>query len=103
MPDFRCTYRVQLTPELGFRRAREVVLPHARELGVSHLYLSPVLQARRGSMHGYDVVDPTRISDDLGGETELRALCGATREAGLGRSEEHTSELQSLRHLVCRP
>ena len=46
MADLRCTYRLQLTPELGFRRAREVVLPYARELGVSHLYLSPVLQAR---------------------------------------------------------
>ena len=48
-----------------------------RGLGVSHLYLSPVLQAQRGSTHGYDVVDPTRVSDDLGGEAELRALCGA--------------------------
>ena len=84
MAEFRCTYRLQLTPQLGFRRAREVVLPYARDLGVSHLYLSPSLQARHGSMHGYDVVDPTRISDDLGGEDEFRALCEATRAAGLG-------------------
>ncbi len=48
-----------------------------RELGVSHLYLSPVLQARRDSTHGYDVVDPTRVSEPLGGEEELRALCSA--------------------------
>jgi (1->4)-alpha-D-glucan 1-alpha-D-glucosylmutase len=82
--DFRCTFRLQLTPELGFRRVREVVLPYVSELGVSHLYLSPVLQARRGSTHGYDVVDPTRISRELGGEEELRALCEATRAAGLG-------------------
>jgi (1->4)-alpha-D-glucan 1-alpha-D-glucosylmutase len=82
--DFRCTYRVQLTPELGFRRVREVVLPYARDLGVSHLYLSPVLQARSGSTHGYDVVDPTRVSADLGGEDELRALCEEAHAAGLG-------------------
>ena len=41
---------------------------------MSHLYLSPVLEARTGSTHGYDVVDPTRVSDALGGETQLRSL-----------------------------
>ena len=84
MADLRCTYRLQLTPELDFRRVRETVLPYAHELGVSHLYLSPMLQARRGSTHGYDVVDPTRVSKELGGEEELRALCEATHAAGLG-------------------
>ncbi len=78
-PDWRCTYRLQLGPNLDFRRARELV-PYLRELGVSHLYLSPSLQARPGSTHGYDVVDPTRISDDLGGEDAFRELCSA----GLG-------------------
>jgi (1->4)-alpha-D-glucan 1-alpha-D-glucosylmutase len=82
--DFRCTYRLQLHAEFGFRAAREVALPYIRDLGASHLYLSPSLQARSGSMHGYDVVDPTRVSDDLGGEAELRALCGAAQDAGLG-------------------
>jgi (1->4)-alpha-D-glucan 1-alpha-D-glucosylmutase len=82
--EFRCTFRLQLTPDFGFRAARETVLPYARELGVSHLYLSPSLQARHGSTHGYDVVDPTRISEDLGGEAEFRALCAAAHEAGLG-------------------
>ena len=70
------TYRLQLGPDLGFARARALV-PYLRDLGVSHLYLSPVLQARRGSTHGYDVTDPTRVSDDLGGEAELRALAAA--------------------------
>jgi (1->4)-alpha-D-glucan 1-alpha-D-glucosylmutase len=84
VPDFRCTYRVQLTPELGFRRVREVVLPYVRDLGVSHLYLSPVLKARAGSAHGYDVVDPTRVSAELGGEEELRRLCEEARAGGLG-------------------
>jgi (1->4)-alpha-D-glucan 1-alpha-D-glucosylmutase len=77
--EFRATYRLQLTPEFGFREARAVV-PYLRGLGVSHLYLSPSLQARRGSMHGYDVVDPTRISDELGGEAAFRELA----TSGLG-------------------
>ena len=79
MSDCRATYRLQLTPEFGFAAARGVV-PYLRELGISHLYLSPVLQARSGSTHGYDVVDPTRVSAELGGEDALRALCSA----GLG-------------------
>ncbi len=52
-------------------------MPYLRALGVSHLYLSPCLQARHGSTHGYDVTDPRRISDDLGGEAAFRALAGA--------------------------
>lgn len=84
MAEFRCTYRLQLTEDFGFRRAREIALPYVRELGASHLYLSPSLQARKGSTHGYDVVDPTRISEHLGGEAEFRALCDAAHEAGLG-------------------
>jgi (1->4)-alpha-D-glucan 1-alpha-D-glucosylmutase len=79
VPEFRATYRLQLTPEFGFAQARKLV-PYLRDLGVSHLYLSPSLQAREGSQHGYDVVDPRRISDALGGEAEFRALAGA----GLG-------------------
>jgi (1->4)-alpha-D-glucan 1-alpha-D-glucosylmutase len=77
--ELRATYRLQLTPEFGFAAARELV-PYLRELGISHLYLSPSLQARAGSQHGYDVVDPRRISDALGGEAEFRRLAGA----GLG-------------------
>ncbi len=73
MPDVRATYRLQLSPDFGFAAARELV-PYLRELGVSHLYLSPSLQAREGSTHGYDVVDPTKVSESLGGEDELRAL-----------------------------
>jgi (1->4)-alpha-D-glucan 1-alpha-D-glucosylmutase len=77
--ELRATYRLQLTPEFGFAEARDLV-PYLRDLGISHLYLSPSLQAREGSQHGYDVVDPRRISDALGGEEAFRALAGA----GLG-------------------
>jgi (1->4)-alpha-D-glucan 1-alpha-D-glucosylmutase len=80
---FRATYRLQLTPDFGFAAAAERI-PYLRDLGVSHLYLSPSLQARSGSTHGYDVVDPTRISDDLGGETAFRELVEAAHAASLG-------------------
>jgi (1->4)-alpha-D-glucan 1-alpha-D-glucosylmutase len=81
--DFRATYRLQLGPGMGFAEARELV-PYLRDLGVSHLYLPPSFQAREGSTHGYDVVDPGRISEELGGEEAFRALVAAVREAGLG-------------------
>ncbi|MBD0347780.1 MAG: malto-oligosyltrehalose synthase [Thermoleophilia bacterium] len=77
--EWRATYRLQLGSDLDFRQARALV-PYLSELGISHLYLSPSFQARSGSTHGYDVVDPTRISHELGGEEEFRALCSA----GLG-------------------
>ena len=80
---FRATYRLQLGGEMTFARAAELV-PYLAELGVSHLYLSPSFQARAGSTHGYDVVDPARISDALGGEEAFRALAAAARAAGLG-------------------
>ena len=73
MTALRATYRLQLSPQLDFEAVRALV-PYLRDLGVSHLYLSPSLQARSGSTHGYDVVDPTRVSETLGGEEKLRAL-----------------------------
>jgi (1->4)-alpha-D-glucan 1-alpha-D-glucosylmutase len=69
----RCTYRLQLGPNLSFEHARQLV-PYLQELGISHVYLSPTFQARPGSTHGYDVIDPTKVSDALGGEEGLRAL-----------------------------
>src|SRR6185312_4277468 len=77
------TYRLQLHEGFGFADA-QAQLPFLASLGVSHLYLSPVLQAVPGSMHGYDVLDHTRISQDLGGEEGLRALAAAAREHDLG-------------------
>jgi (1->4)-alpha-D-glucan 1-alpha-D-glucosylmutase len=81
--DLRATYRLQLTSEFGFGAARALV-PYLRDLGISHLYLSPSFQARPGSTHGYDVVDPQRLSDALGGEAEFRRLSQAARDAGMG-------------------
>ncbi|MCB2052982.1 MAG: malto-oligosyltrehalose synthase [Geminicoccaceae bacterium] len=77
------TYRLQLRNGFGFDEAR-AILPYLRELGVSHLYLSPVFTARAGSTHGYDAVDPRAIDPVLGGEAGWSALVEALREAGMG-------------------
>jgi (1->4)-alpha-D-glucan 1-alpha-D-glucosylmutase len=81
--ELRATYRLQLTSEFGFAAARSLI-PYLRDLGISHLYLSPSLQARPGSGHGYDVIDPGQISDELGGELEFRSMANAARGAGMG-------------------
>jgi (1->4)-alpha-D-glucan 1-alpha-D-glucosylmutase len=81
--ELRATYRLQLTREFGFTHAAELI-PYLRDLGISHLYLSPSLQAREGSTHGYDVVDPARISESLGGEDAFRAMAAAAHGAGMG-------------------
>jgi (1->4)-alpha-D-glucan 1-alpha-D-glucosylmutase len=82
MRDPIATYRLQLHPEFGFAQAQATV-PYLAELGISHLYLSPILQAGRGSQHGYDVVDPDRVSAALGGEPGFAALVAAARSAGM--------------------
>jgi (1->4)-alpha-D-glucan 1-alpha-D-glucosylmutase len=76
------TYRLQLSAAFGFDAAREVI-PYLRSLGVGALYLSPILAARTGSTHGYDVVDFERISPALGGEAGFEALAAAARDAGM--------------------
>ena len=83
MTEFRATYRLMFGEGFGFREARELV-PYLARLGVSHLYLPPSFQARTGSTHGYDVVDPTSISEEFGGEDEFRALAASAREHRLG-------------------
>ncbi|MFI6054071.1 malto-oligosyltrehalose synthase [Streptomyces violascens] len=77
------TYRLQLQPGFPFAAAEEA-LPYLAELGVSHLHLSPVLEAVPGSTHGYDVTDHTKVREELGGESGLRQLSAKARELGLG-------------------
>ncbi len=82
------TYRLQLRGAqsgFGFTFAdAEALLDYLDELGVSHLYLSPVMTAVRGSPHGYDVTDPTTVSAELGGAEGLARLSAAARERGMG-------------------
>ncbi|MCQ8194559.1 malto-oligosyltrehalose synthase [Streptomyces rugosispiralis] len=77
------TYRLQLQPAFPFAAAERAV-PYLASLGVSHLHLSPVLEAVPGSTHGYDVVDHSAVRSELGGAEGLRALAGTARAHGLG-------------------
>ena len=77
------TYRVQLGPGLTFAGATALA-DYLAELGAGALYASPVLAAAPGSKHGYDVADPTRASEVLGGEPDRSALSARLRELGLG-------------------
>ncbi len=77
------TYRLQLHAGFGFAACREI-LPYLKELGVSHLYLSPITTARPGSLHGYDVCDHTKVSTELGGREAFEELSEAARKLGLG-------------------
>jgi malto-oligosyltrehalose synthase len=79
----RATMRLQLHAGFTFADAQATV-PYMAALGVSHLYASPILTARPGSMHGYDVTDPTRVSAELGGEEGLRAMVAVLRAHGMG-------------------
>jgi (1->4)-alpha-D-glucan 1-alpha-D-glucosylmutase len=72
------TYRLQLHAGFTLTDA-ERILPYLAELGVSHVYLSPCLQAFPGSMHGYDVTDPAHVSADLGGETAWQSFVNAAQ------------------------
>ena len=77
------TYRLQVCRSLTLSEVRERV-GYLRDLGISHLYLSPLLAAAPGSTHGYDVVDHSRINPEIGSEDDLRALAEALHEADMG-------------------
>jgi (1->4)-alpha-D-glucan 1-alpha-D-glucosylmutase len=78
----RATYRLQLHKDFDFAAAI-AVLPYLRELGVSHVYCSPITRARPGSGHGYDVVDHREINPELGGREGFERFARAVREQGL--------------------
>lgn len=76
------SYRLQLLPGFGFAEV-EALVPYLQQLGVSHLYLSPINEAREGSTHGYDVIDHNAIRAELGGREGLDRLIKTVNEAGL--------------------
>ncbi len=78
------SYRVQLHPGFDFAAAASTV-EYLAELGATHLYCSPYLQATPGSTHGYDVADPTRLNRELGGSAGLAVLNRALHRSGLGQ------------------
>jgi (1->4)-alpha-D-glucan 1-alpha-D-glucosylmutase len=77
------TYRLQLSSGFGFDEAAKLV-PYLKALGITHLYSSPFLKARKGSKHGYDIVDHGALNPEFGGEAAFLRLSDALRDAGLG-------------------
>ena len=78
------TYRLQMRGDAFTFADAEAQLDYLDALGVSHLYLSPILTAATGSTHGYDVTDPTTVSASLGGAEGLARLSAAARARGMG-------------------
>src|SRR5579862_684605 len=78
------TYRLQLHSGFTFDDAAAIA-EYLHSLGVSHVYCSPYLQAAPGSMHGYDVVDPQRVNEELGGAAGHERFCARLDEIGLGQ------------------
>jgi (1->4)-alpha-D-glucan 1-alpha-D-glucosylmutase len=77
------TYRIQFNPAFGFQDANSVI-SYLADLGISDLYASPIFKAVKGSLHGYDVVDPGRLSPELGGLSEFESLADELRKHNMG-------------------
>lgn len=77
------TYRLQFNRRFRFEDAK-VLVPYLFRLGVSDLYTSPILKARHGSSHGYDVVDPSRLNPELGTEADFDALVRKLKDHEIG-------------------
>jgi (1->4)-alpha-D-glucan 1-alpha-D-glucosylmutase len=84
MPVPLATYRVQMRAEFGFDDAAAIA-DYLQDLGITHLYASPYLQAGKGSTHGYDVLDHSRPNAELGGSEAHARLCEALGKANLGQ------------------
>ncbi|WP_162509253.1 hypothetical protein [Thermogymnomonas acidicola] len=83
VPEITSTYRLQLSGSFRFGDALKA-LDYIKGLGISHLYLSPITEARKGSSHFYDVVDYSKVSEQLGGERDLISLSRACQSGGMG-------------------
>ncbi len=81
--DIRATYRLQFHKGFTFRTA-EALVPYLARLGISHIYASPLMEARPGSMHGYDIVNHQRLNPEIGTDAEFAALVAALASHGMG-------------------
>ena len=77
------TYRLQFNKDFSFRDATNL-LDYFSELGITHIYASPIWRSRPGSTHGYDIIDPTRLNPELGSEADFFALQTELRNRGMG-------------------
>jgi (1->4)-alpha-D-glucan 1-alpha-D-glucosylmutase len=77
------TYRLQFNVDFSFT-AGEQIVPYLADLGITDIYASPILKARKGSLHGYDVLDPNEINPELGGMESLEQLVAAAKQYDMG-------------------
>lgn len=77
------TYRLQLNAEMTFQKVLSLI-DYFHELGISHLYLSPILKAKIGSTHGYDITDPSSLNPEIGTEEDFKKLVGALKAKKMG-------------------
>jgi len=81
--EIRAAYRLQFQRQFTFLDAAELV-PYLAALGVSHIYASPIMEARPGSTHGYDITDHNRLNPEIGTEADFRALVDTLHAHGMG-------------------
>src|SRR2546423_1455932 len=77
------TYRLQFHRDFRFVDAKRIV-PYLERLGISHVYASPILRARAGSTHGYDIVNHHELNPEIGTEEEFRAFVDELHAYGMG-------------------
>ncbi|MBC7325673.1 MAG: hypothetical protein H5T99_10230, partial [Moorella sp. (in: Bacteria)] len=77
------TYRLQFNREFPFAAARSLA-PYLQALGITDVYASPILKARKESPHGYDVTDPGQLNPELGSEEDFTALTDTLKQLGMG-------------------
>src|SRR6516162_6186549 len=83
LEQIRSTYRLQFHRGFTFHDAAELVR-YLSKLGISHVYASPIMEARPGSTHGYDIINHNRLNPELGGKKEFRELVDALHRHGMG-------------------
>ena len=77
------TYRIQFNPSFNFKKAAEIV-DYLSSLGISDVYASPIFAARKGSSHGYDIVDFNRLNPELGEREDFDALTASLKDREMG-------------------
>lgn len=95
------TYRLQLNRDFGFRQAQEVT-QYLHDLGITHCYSSSILVAMPGSLHGYDVIDPSRVNPELGTEEDLETWCRCLHERGMGLLVDVVPNHMGIAHALNR-
>src|SRR3546814_7620390 len=95
------TYRLQFARDFGFGSAADLV-PYLKDLGITHVYASPFLQAREGSTHGYDVVDHNRLDPQFGEEEDFNRLTGALAGADMGLILDFVPNHMGVSHEIGR-